>query len=120
MKYTYLACPYSHPNPATRELRTRIADDYAARLMAAGHRVFSPLSHSHRVAEFLPTELLMDHDFWMKQDLPILAGASLMVILTLEGWTTSKGIAEEIEFAEARSIPVVHMSLYDLPQPPAP
>jgi hypothetical protein len=40
----------------------------AAQLMEAGHVVFSPLSHSHRIAHYIDNHL--DHEFWLKQCLP--------------------------------------------------
>jgi len=42
----------------------------------------------------------------MAQDLPILACASRLIVLRLDGWDRSRGVTKEIEFAAERGIPV--------------
>lgn len=107
----YLACPYSHPEPAIRENRYFEANAAAARLMAQGHVVFSPISHSHAVADHLPDDLRCSWDFWKTQDLPILERCSKVIVLKLEGWTESVGVQAEISHALRKSIPVFYMEV---------
>lgn len=107
--YLYLASPYSHPDPLVRQERFIKACHAAGRLMKQGHSAFAPISHSHPVAEVMG-ERATDHAFWMAVDLPILARASKLVILTLPGWEDSKGIAEETNFAKANGIPIEYLS----------
>ena len=102
----YLASPYSHPLPAVRDLRFRMACDFAARLMAAGDVVYSPIAHSHPIAEYLPPERTLDHDFWMAMDLPVLERADKVLVLRLQGWERSRGVAAEIKHATAKRVPV--------------
>ena len=91
MKRLYLACPYSHPDPAMRRLRVHQANMKAAELMEAGNLVFSPLSHSHPISNHCNVDPA-DHDFWLRQDLWILDICDEMHILCLPGWDESKGI----------------------------
>lgn len=77
--------------------------------MQKGYVVFCPIAHSHPVAEAMGSRAT-DHNFWMVQDLPLLAKASRLVILKLPGWEYSKGIAEESDFARANGIPIEHMA----------
>lgn len=65
---TYLAIPYSW-NP---QESFRIVNKVAAQLMQQGVIVFSPISHSHPIAECLPESLRLNQEFWMNQDLPVL------------------------------------------------
>lgn len=97
--FVYLGSPYSHPEAAVREHRFLLGCTKTSRLMRQGYTVFSPIAHSHPVATQLPPELLMDHRFWMKQDLPILQFADKLIVLTLPGWQQSRGLNEEMGFA---------------------
>jgi len=114
MSYVYLAAPYSDPNPGVRELRYAMTNQFAARLMAAGFAVFSPISQSHEIARYLSPELLMDHEHWMRMDLPILTHASLLVVLKLPGWELSRGVDAELRHARQYGIPTAFMR-YDTP-----
>jgi hypothetical protein len=97
----YLASPYSNPPPgSTLETRFNAVLQHAALLMEQGETVFCPIAHSHPIADWLPSERRMDHEFWMKQDLPILRACDKLVVLMLPGWEKSRGVREET--AEAR------------------
>ena len=102
----YLACPYSHPVKAVRNDRFRAANKKAAELMQGGHIVFSPLSHSCPIADYLDNHI--DHDFWMKQDLTLLEWCDQMWILDIDNgaWKESRGINAEKRYAEKIGIPV--------------
>jgi hypothetical protein len=102
----YLACPYSHPDPKVMDHRKREADMCAAKLMAKGHVVFSPLSHSRSIADHLPDELRCNWEFWQGQDLPLIDWADEVHVLTMPGWNVSVGVTVEIERARAAGKPV--------------
>lgn len=111
-KYIYLASPYSHPCPAVRVARFEVACRMAARLMDAGAVIFCPIAHSHAIAE-VTGKKHMNHEFWMRQDLPLLEHASGLIVLQLDGWLDSKGVNEEIEFALKHQIPVKYIHSCD-------
>lgn len=104
MSWTYLASPYSHPDPLVREERFRLACKAAAMLMARGEIVFCPIAHSHPIEVEMPD--CHGHEFWLRQDQPFLAGASKIVLLKIDGWDASKGVAYELAWAEVNNIPV--------------
>jgi hypothetical protein len=104
MKKIYLAAPYSDPDPKIREDRTILADYTAAKIMQQGYVVFSPLSHSHRIAHHIGNHL--SHDFWLTQDLEMLFLCDEMWILTIPGYSKSKGIRRECDMAETWGKPV--------------
>lgn len=109
MSFIYLASPYTPHAGESMQERCNAACKAAAQLMQAGHSVFSPIAHSHYVAQYLPPETSIDHHFWMEQDLAILRHASKVVVLCLPGWGNSKGVACEIMAATAALIPVEYM-----------
>jgi len=104
----YLASPYSHPNPGVRAERFRAACEWAARLMKEGILVFSPIAHSHSIAEYggLPG----DFEFWGEWSLEILGRCDLMLVLELPGWEESVGLRTEEECAAEEGIRVFRIS----------
>lgn len=101
---TYLASPYSHPDPIVRAIRFRQACKAAAKLMRAGEAVFSPIAHSHSVEQQF--DEVEGFEFWMRQDIPILRHCSVLKVLRLPGWKQSKGIAHEMAVAKSLYIPI--------------
>ena len=98
----YLATPYTHRDRAVMLARFRAVNKAAAALMSQGLHIFSPISHSHPIAEAgaLPTTW----DFWEKYDREILKCCSQVIVLMLDGWKESKGVRAEIEIAESLGI----------------
>ena len=107
--FTYLASPYTHPDPAVREARYWFACEAAAKLMLAGRVVFCPIAHSHPISERMPDGCAIDADLWKKQDAPYVALCSDMVVLMLDGWKESKGVTHELAVASTRGIPIEFM-----------
>jgi Domain of unknown function (DUF1937) len=107
----YLASPYSHPEPAVREQRFRATCAAVAQLMRAGHTVFSPICHGHPlVGHGLPT----DWPFWERFDREHLVRCDEVVVLMLDGWDNSVGVAAEIRIAGELGKPVGYLA----PDPP--
>jgi nucleoside 2-deoxyribosyltransferase len=103
----YLAIPYSF-NP---ELSADLANKAAARLMQDGHVVFSPISHSHGIADYLPPSLRTDSHWWMQQDLPFVDWADEVHVVVIgelghELIEQSIGVQAEIKRAKQLGKPV--------------
>ena len=111
--YIYLAVPYSHKDPVVRMHRYHAVCLAAAKLMEMGYVIFSPITHTIPIESYVKEDMKLDHSFWMEQDLPILAKAAGLFILTLPGWKTSSGVQEEIEFAQEHHIPYQCVSYKD-------
>lgn len=106
MSLVYLASPYSHPDATVRAARFSAACRVAGELMKAGQCVFSPIAHSHPIEQHFLDAKPEGHDFWLRQDFAILRHASRLVVLMLEGWEASRGVAAEIDFAKTIGVPV--------------
>lgn len=104
----YLGCPYSHPDRAVRVERFEKVTKVAAKLIEVGYHVYSPITHSHPMAEV--GKLPGDWDFWEKQDRLFLSISKAMFVLHLPGWSESKGLQAEIKIADEMGIPIVHIS----------
>jgi hypothetical protein len=106
-KLTYLACPYSHASRNIRCARFDGANAAAARLMAQGHHVYSPISHTHPIAE--AGDLPLGWDFWEAYDRIFIGMSGLVVVLTLDGWRESKGVTAELAIAVEQGIRIEYM-----------
>lgn len=106
MSFVYLASPYTPHAGESVQDRVDAACAFAAQLMREGKSVFSPIAHSHYIADHLHDDLRMDHEFWMRQDLAILRHAERVIVLRLPGWERSRGIARELAEARLHSVPV--------------
>lgn len=114
MSIIYLASPYSDPNPNVRRRRFQLACEHAAFLMRDHNlHVFSPIAHSHPIAEFgLPS----DWGFWQEYDKKFIAMCERMFVLKLHGWEQSKGVDAEISIALHLGIPVEFYNLFQDPK----
>lgn len=106
MSFVYLASPYTPTGTETIEDRVNAAYKAAAQLMLEGYTVFSPVAHSHHIADHMDESLRLDHEFWMKQSLDLVSHCNKVIVLKLEGWERSRGIAAEVKKAIGLCIPV--------------
>ena len=105
---TYLALPYSDPDPRVRQYRFEVANRWAAKLMdEMGWVIFSPISHSHPIAEAggLPRAFA----FWEPFDRAYLSVSCMLVVIKLDEWEQSVGVQSEIEMAREMSLPILYL-----------
>jgi hypothetical protein len=102
--FAYLASPYTHANPLVVERRYLQALHATHLLLASRIPVYSPIVHCHHLAQAnnLPT----DASFWKWYNKNMLAAARKLLILKLDGWQKSEGVAGEKEFALELSLPL--------------
>ncbi len=76
-----------------------------------GLPVFSPIAYTAPMAH----KFGMGHDFdtWHRFDIAILAVASKVYVLKIEGWHQSKGVQAEITFAQENNIPIEFKEMPD-------
>jgi sRNA-binding carbon storage regulator CsrA len=96
---TYLASPYSHPDPAMRGARFMLACRASAWLLTQGILTFSPIAHSHPIAEL--GKMAGDWDAWQAFGERMLAACDRVAVLKIDGWRESRGLTAELELARA-------------------
>lgn len=99
----YLASPYSHPDPAVRQARYEQARDALAWLLKQRIWTYSPIVHCHELA--LVHDLPKDHLYWWAYDAEFLRHCDELIVLHVDGWKESKGVAEELQLAILLNIP---------------
>jgi hypothetical protein len=105
----YIASPYSHPDDEVREENYRIVAEVAAKMIAEGRVVISPIAYGHTLLSFV--EMPSDWKFWQNFCLSILAKCDKLIVCRMPGWDVSRGVAEEIEFAKENNIPVEYINI---------
>lgn len=91
----YIASPYSL-FPAGQDAAFQEAATLTARLLTEGVRGFSPIAHSHPIAQYGCIDPL-DHDFWLDYDDAFMEASDCCAVAMLEAWEASDGIAREIK-----------------------
>ena len=105
--FVYVAGPYSDENPRVRERRFQQHAKAAAWLVKRGHMVYAPIVHCHSIA--VAGEIGGGWSFWEHMDMPFLKLSHLMIVLPLQGWTESRGLFHEKEYALEHDIPIAFM-----------
>lgn len=105
----YLAIPYTWNPQKSFEIANRVAAD----LMEQGYIVFSPISHSHPIADWMTDDKRLSQDFWMYQDLPILDVCQELKLIVvgengMELIQNSQGCQKEYRRAEANKQPITY------------
>lgn len=106
MSHFYIASPYTHDEETMREHRYQEAMRFVAWVLENQGPIplpFSPILYCHEMAKRfkLPTDFL----FWRVFNRTMIRTATHVTILRLPGWDQSKGVLDEIAFAEHMSIP---------------
>jgi hypothetical protein len=78
--------------------------EFVAIGMKAGKMLFSPIAHCHVMA--IQQKLPTDFAFWQDYNLHFIDRSEEMIVLGLEGWEESKGVAVERAFCQDQGIPV--------------
>lgn len=103
MRTIYLATAYSYKSriPFLSKFvmwwRCRVVTLTAAKIMARGDNVFSPITHSHYIATLgkLPQ---LSHEFWLRLDKWYVDRCDLIYVLNQDGWRDSIGVQREIQW----------------------
>jgi hypothetical protein len=115
MSFWYLGSPYSEYRD--RSIAHMEACRAAAKLIEARIPVYSPIAHSHLIAEYSSLDPF-DPSIWMRADEPMMRCAHGLVVLMLPHWQDSKGLAEEIAYFQKAGKPVVYMTPHHIPLVP--
>jgi len=106
-KLIYLAAPYTHADRAIMVDRFNRINAVAAKIMARGEYVFSPISHTHPIAD--AGTLPRGWEYWKGYDTVMVSRCTKLYVLMLEGWTVSVGVNAEIDLADKLNIPIVYI-----------
>lgn len=111
---TYVGGPYSTKGVTSEQSAIVRLDRFnkltvAAVMLTTAKRwnCFSPITHSHPMHEM---GLGGDWEFWKRIDTEYVSASERIVIVTLDGWEQSTGVAAETKLAQEFGIPIFHMT----------
>jgi hypothetical protein len=106
--FWYVATPYTK-YPDGHEEAYKAACRESAWLIARGVPVFSPIAHTHGIAEQSSVSNT-DGDYWLKADQPMMDAAYGIIVVKLPGWEESRGVLHEIEYFGKAGKPIVYLA----------
>lgn len=106
--FTYWYCATVYTSyPAGQEAAYVAACRFSGALKKLGLPIYCPIAETHGQAIYGDIDKL-DHDFWMYADRPLLDAASGLIVVKMEGWEVSRGIAVEIRAHDKSGKPIVY------------
>ena len=103
-RLVYLATPYTK-FPQGRHIAFRQACALSGKLIAQSVRVYSPIAHTHPIAEYSHLDPL-DHSLWLPFDEAMMTVADALCVAHMEGWDESFGVAHEIKVFNRAKKPI--------------
>jgi hypothetical protein len=109
----YLACPYASNFRDEAIFRHQVASMVAAQLMIQHphYSVFSPISQSEAIAEYIPEEFNV-YEFWIEKDLAMVRQCQELLVLPMHNYK-SRGVQREVHLARDLKIPVKFVIIND-------
>lgn len=100
----YISAPYNHSDLNVIEERMSVVYSKFAELMLQGEIPVSPLlAHSVVISHSVPSS----SEFWERYSITLLSKCDKMMVLQLEGWKESTGVAYEIKYAREHNIEII-------------
>lgn len=103
----YLATPYTRYLHGQEEAARR-ASAYAGEFIACTLPTFSPIAHGHAIANAAHIDP-SDVDFWVAANEAMLRASSSLIVVKMDGWQESKGVAIEIAAFEKAGKPILYL-----------
>ena len=94
----YLASQYTAPSKRAMHANYLAAVDATAWLLAQRIWAYSPIVHCHDIAVL--HDLPRDFGFWSEYNHTIIDALNGVIVLQTPGWSYSKGIQDEINYAQ--------------------
>lgn len=100
----YLAAPYSHSTPEVVEDRMEEFKHADQHLIKSGFMTVSPL-YKHWIVK--DTVIPTDWEYWSKYSKSLLHSCDTLIIIMIDGWSSSTGVIEELRFAVQNSMNIL-------------
>ena len=102
----YLAAPYTHKTNWKRGARAYETARLQRKMTEHDALVYNSVWIGHKMSV---DTAIGDDRYWRVFGVTMLERCDALLILELDGWEESAGIAEEIKFAQAHDIPIYHI-----------
>ena len=78
--------------------------------MSDGHLVYSPICHTHSISTHSEYKIPYHWDYWQDSCRAFLSICSRILVLRLDGWERSIGVAAEIAIATEQGLLIEYMT----------
>ncbi len=102
----YISAPYNHEDKQVIAQRIEAVYSKFAELMMQGEIPVTPLM-AHAVIERHPVP--SSSEFWEAYSITLLAKCRKIIVLKLDGWDISTGVAYEISYATKNNIEIEYV-----------
>lgn len=114
MSFFYISNPYNGTEEQ-KSIRAKIAAEVCGKLLKLGVHAWSPIVHNHAMMnDFNNFTLEERRELILPFDFTLLLASTGMIVLTIDGWKESYGVAEEIRLCNEKSIPIKYLDPKDL------
>lgn len=110
--FWYMATPYSNYQHG-RTQAAALAILETGRLHQGGLLVYSPIAHSHAIAE--GCQIVGEFQQWQAFDHALIWPAIGVLVLRMDGWRESTGVQAEIKYAALLDKPVIEFDIGEWP-----
>lgn len=111
-KRVYIAMPYSDTDPDIVAFRMGVFARCDNVFIKQGAFTVSPLQKHFTAID--ASAVPGDWDFWKGYSEAYLSISQVMVVIMLDGWMNSTGVAGELAFCRSRNIPIVYLTPGDI------
>jgi hypothetical protein len=101
----YVAAPYTHADPAVVKQRMLDFAKVMSTLIAQGEHPVSPLMN-HFLVDYAETDFPLTWEYWQEYSYSLLSVSKELLVITMDGWEQSTGVAAEIEMAKQLNLPI--------------
>lgn len=106
--YYYISNPYNGTDDQ-RQNRMEAAAHCCAALIKSGIHAFSPIVHNHSMLQVVGDFTIQERKFLLLPfDFSLLKSSVGMIVLKLDGWKESYGVAKEIQLCQEKNIPIFY------------
>jgi hypothetical protein len=111
-KLYYLASPYTHANKDLMQERYDRVNHFAAKLIIKrGINVIEPICTGHVKVKF---NMPVTFEYWKERDHMYIRHSDAVIVYMLDGWKESRGVQEEIKYAQSLNKPIYYLKDEDL------
>lgn len=103
----YLASPFTHANPAVREHRYLLARTFTIDHLRKGLALFSPIVYGKDMESAIGTAF----EPWAAFNDAVIQQCREFWVLTIDGWSASRGVKHELQLAADLGKPVVYKNM---------
>ena len=104
--YWYLATPYTKYPWGLDAAFTR-ACGVAAKFLDEGIPIYSPIAHSHSIADFTKAAKT-DSSYWVRFHHEMMVAARGLIVAKMDGWDVSDGVKDEITYFLSQGKPIIY------------